>query len=260
MIVSEINDAIFYPAVNENGTVMFTAVNGGTISRSAFGLPLGYLWVGSGVGSYIENRFFGNICVIYFQGDSGGVTITVNGVNVLTSVAISTLPKVGAYRILRLSDLNVDYNVVRITTTTASVNVVGMLVHKINAPFMTLSPTTSFNVTNMLNLSTSLYLTTVPLGANASVTSPLLDLEQPSRTINWILVTVFSNQSGTLNLEFTNDSANFDAIYTINYTASSTPYIEPIRRVARYLRVRYVNGATAQSVFRLYVRGVSSSM
>jgi len=260
MITSELENAVFYPAINENGNVMFTNVTGGLATRSPFAFPFGYYWTGTSVGNFLENRFFGNICVIYFFGDSGGVTITVNGNNIFTGVAVSSFPKVGAFRVLRLSNLSDDYNVVRITVTTTNVNVVGMLIHKFNAPFLSLSPTTNFNSTNMLNAPLNLYSTSTPLGANGSVSSTFIDLETPTRTINWILVSVFSNQSGTLFVEFSNDNTNADSVITINYTANTTPYIEPIRRAGRYVRFRYVNGATAQTVFRLFVRGVSSSM
>jgi hypothetical protein len=244
--------------VNENAGMMFTSSSGGTATRSSFGLPLGFYWAGNTAGNFVENRFFGDICVIYFFGDSGRVTITVNGTDILTDVAITTFNKIGVYRIFDVPNLNVDYNTVRITVTTATVNVVGMLIHKYNAPFIGLTPSSGFNITNMVNSSNALYSTTSPLGANASVQSSFIDLEQATRTINWIIVTVFSNQSGTLHLEFSNDQTNVDSVHTISYTANTTPYIQPIMRVARYLRVRYVNGATAQSTFRLYVRGVSS--
>jgi hypothetical protein len=255
--IHRFNNVIFYPAVNENGNIMFTASSGGSTIRSDFSFPLGYNWSGITIGNFIENRFFGNICVIYFFGDTGRVTITVNGTNILTNVAVSSFIKVGSYRIFEVPNLNVDYNTVRITVNATTVNVVGMLVHKFNAPFLGFS-TSGFNITNNLNSSAPLFSTTTPLSANATVSSTLIDLEQASRTFNWILVTVFANQNGTLHIEFSNDNAHSDAIQTIPYTANTTPYIEPIMRSGRYLKIRYVNGGTAQTVFRLYVRGVSS--
>jgi hypothetical protein len=255
--IHRFNNVIFYPVVNENGNIMFTASSGGLITRSGFSFPLGYNWSGNTVGNFIENRFFGNICVIYFFGDAGSVTITVNGTDILTNVVVSSFAKVGVYRVFRVPNLNADYNTVRITVTATTVNVVGMLVHKFNAPFLDFS-TSGLNITNNLNSASTLYSTTTPLSANASVSSVFIDLEQTSRTFNWIFVTVFANQNGTLYIEFSNDNTNADAVQTISYTANTTPYIQPIMRSGRYLRIRYVNGGTAQTVFRLYVRGVSS--
>jgi hypothetical protein len=260
MYIHDIDDAVFYPVVNENQGLMFTNVSGGSITRSSFGFPFGYYWSGGTVGNFVENRFYGDICLVYFFGDTGSVTVTVNGNNILTDVPVTSFNKVGAYRILQVTGLNVDYNIVRITVTATTVNIVGMMVHKLNAPFMNLTSTSSFNVTNTLNSTISIYSTTTPLAANGSVTSSFVDLEQVPRTINWILVTIFSDQSGTLNIEFSNDNSNVDAVQTINYTGNTRPYIQPIARCARYVRVRYVNGSTAQTTFRLYVRGISSSL
>ena len=254
------NEVVFYPAVSDNQVPMFTTANGGGYPRSAFGIPYGYFWVGFNPGHYIENRFFGDICVIYFYDDTGRVTITVNNNTILDDIAVTAFPKCGVYHIFEVPNLNVDYNTVRITVTSPYVNVVGMLVHKYNAPFIDLSLTSSYHVTNMLNASGILYSTTSTLAANASVTSSFIDLELASRTYNYILVTIYSNASGTLYLEFSNDNNNVDAVYTYNYSGGSTPYIQPIARVARYMRVRYVNGSTAQTTFRLYVRGLSSGL
>jgi hypothetical protein len=259
MKVHKFHDAIFYPAVSENAGLLFSSVSGGVPSRSGFGFPLGFYWTGNTAGNYIENRFFGDICVIYFFGDTGRVTITVNGRNVITDTLVSTFQRVGAYRVVELTNLDVDYNVVRITVTATPVNVLGMLIHRINAPFLNLTSSSGFNITNALNSSFGLFSTTTPLGANGSITSQYFDLEQASRTINWILITVFANQNGTLHIEFSNDQTNADAVMTISYTANSTPYIEPIKRVARFVRVRYVNGTTAQTTFRLFMRGLSST-
>jgi len=254
------NEVVFYPAVSESQAVMFTTVSGGGLSRSAFSIPYGYYWAGNNAGNYIENRFFGDICVIYFYGDTGRVTINVNDNTILNDVAVTTFPKCGVYRIFEVPNLNVDYNTVRITVTSPTVNVVGMLVHKYNAPFINLSLTSSYHITNMLNASGTLYSTTSALGANGSATSSFIDLEQASRTYNYILVTIYSDVSGTLNLEFSNDNTNVDAVYTYNYSGGSTPYIQPITRVARYMRVRYVNGSTAQTTFRLYIRALSTGL
>jgi hypothetical protein len=258
MSIYTTDDFIFYPVGSEIGGALFSSVSGGSFVRSSFGFPFGFYWSGSSIGSFVENRFFGNKCIIYFFGNTGSVTITVNGVNVITDTPVNSFKNIGAFWIFDVPNLNDDYNAVRITVTATTVNVVGMLIKKFNAPFINSLMTSSFHVTNALNSSFGLYSTTTPLGANASVQSSFIDLEQATRIINWIIITVFSDQSGTLHVEFSNDNNNVDSVQTISYTGNTRPYISPIMRVARYVRIRYVNGSTAQSTFRLHVRGVVS--
>ncbi|MEM4847321.1 MAG: hypothetical protein QW794_06160 [Thermosphaera sp.] len=67
-----------------------------------------------------------------------------------------------------------------------------------------------------------------------------------------LYVTVFANQAGTLYVEQSPDGSNWDVSESISVSASVG--VAVVREIAaRYCRVRYVNGATAQTVFRLYV-------
>jgi hypothetical protein len=251
-------DVIFVPVYNENKTSFWTNVSGGSATRSGVS-PSSYYWAGSSVGNYVENRFVGDVCRIYFGGGStGSVTITVDGSPIVSGLVITTLPRLGVYYVYDISNLTYDAHTLRITVDTTSVHVIGMLVVKENLPFLQYAVIHNANTINYLSSTTVLASTTTALSANATYSTGWKDLEADGN-INWILITVFSNVAGTLYVEFSNDNNNPDAVQTITYNANSTPYIAPIQRVARYVRVRYTNGSTAQSTFRLYVRGVYST-
>jgi hypothetical protein len=65
--------------------------------------------------------------------------------------------------------------------------------------------------------------------------------------------TVFADQAGTLFIEQSFDGTNYDLSKSVAVLASAGQgFSEEI--VAPYLRVRYVNGATPQTVFRVYMR------
>lgn len=96
--------------------------------------------------------------------------------------------------------------------------------------------------------------TSIPLAASGTYTSanPILSAGNAR-----IVGTVYSNQAGTLNVDQSADGVNWDATTSVAVTAS-TPTIFSVESIAPYARLRYVNGAAAQTVFRLYAytRGV----
>lgn len=93
---------------------------------------------------------------------------------------------------------------------------------------------------------TQAFLTTTALGASASYTSATFD----GLLYRRITGKVFADQAGTLNLQHSDDGITWDTLTTINVTASTpAKFDEPI--YCRYVRANYVNGATAQTVFRL---------
>ena len=91
---------------------------------------------------------------------------------------------------------------------------------------------------------------TAPLGANASVTLGPYD----AIIYKYVNITVFADQAGTLYIEQSSDGANWDISESISVSANTGQGISR-EVIGRYVRVRYVNGATAQTVFRLYVWG-----
>ncbi|MEK5469337.1 hypothetical protein MKY64_30500 [Paenibacillus sp. FSL R7-0210] len=63
---------------------------------------------------------------------------------------------------------------------------------------------------------------------------------------------VVSNQTGTLNLQQSDDGTTWDTLTTVSVSASTpVKFNEPC--CAAYFRVQYVNGATAATVFRLSI-------
>jgi hypothetical protein len=90
--------------------------------------------------------------------------------------------------------------------------------------------------------------TTTALAANASVTLGPWD----ALNYKYVNVSVFADQAGTLYIEQSPDNTNWDISESISVSANAGQAISR-EIVARYVRVRYVNGATAQTVFRLYV-------
>lgn len=70
-----------------------------------------------------------------------------------------------------------------------------------------------------------------------------------------ISVQVGVDQDGTLNADFSNDGTNWDRVetYTINVATGGVTegFSFQLMAQARYYRIRYVNGASAQGVFRL---------
>lgn len=90
--------------------------------------------------------------------------------------------------------------------------------------------------------------TTAPLAGGATYTG---SWEAPSRSM--VIVQSFSDQAGTLYFDFSVDGVNADSTFPVGgiATTASTPAVQPAAVGGRYFRIRYVNGASAQSVFRL---------
>jgi hypothetical protein len=87
---------------------------------------------------------------------------------------------------------------------------------------------------------------TTPLSGNATFTGTGIDVSG----YGVITVFVFADQAGTLNLEFSIDNSNWDDILPYSIYASTSEHIQ-IGPQARFFRIVYTNGSSAQSVFRL---------
>jgi len=90
--------------------------------------------------------------------------------------------------------------------------------------------------------------TTTPLAANASWTSSVDD----SPYTRFICGSVYADQPGTLYVEQSPDGSNWDVVDSFSVPAG-TGLKFSVEKVLPYVRVRYVNGANSQEVFRLYV-------
>jgi len=85
-----------------------------------------------------------------------------------------------------------------------------------------------------------------PLGATATYTSGIFLTQGFARIIG----SVFANVAGTLNIDQSPDGQNWDATNTIAVTAATATPVS-VEIVCPFARLRYVNGAGAQTTFRL---------
>lgn len=94
---------------------------------------------------------------------------------------------------------------------------------------------------------------TTTLDANVTYTSPSIDTSNYSKFQGFVA----SDQDGTLYIDESADGSNWVQIDSKSVTGSSAnppvgvPFNEDV--TAHYMRIRYVNGATAQNSFRLEV-------
>jgi len=89
--------------------------------------------------------------------------------------------------------------------------------------------------------------TTTPLAANAEWVSPVDD----SVYTRYVCGSAYADQPGTLYVEQSPDGSNWDVVDSFSVSAG-TGLKFSVEKVLPYLRVRYVNGAADQTVFRLY--------
>lgn len=93
---------------------------------------------------------------------------------------------------------------------------------------------------------TQAFITTTALNASASFTSATFDGSLYRRLTG----KVYADQAGTLNIQHSDDGVTWDTLTSISVTANTPAKFDEVI-YARYIRVYYVNGATAQTTFRL---------
>jgi hypothetical protein len=94
------------------------------------------------------------------------------------------------------------------------------------------------------------FSTTTALGAGATYTSPTYDSMASGSNFAWLTGKCFSNVAGTLHFEHSSDGTNWTRTRSIALTAGQGFTFDE-RIFLRYVRLVYVNGATAQTTFRL---------
>lgn len=75
-----------------------------------------------------------------------------------------------------------------------------------------------------------------------------------AREYSTVCVTVCSDVSGNVSIEFSPDGANWDIIRTYNYAPSTLNYSKQVLIEGEFVRVVYTNGPATQSAFRLQTR------
>jgi hypothetical protein len=109
----------------------------------------------------------------------------------------------------------------------------------------------SYNTGLMVQTSSFSLLTTTPLAANASYTS--VSEDRGLNNQRTVIAHAFADQPGTLYIEQSADGTNWDIVESISVPANTgTALVTTVK--SRYVRFRYVNGATAQTVFRFAKR------
>jgi len=91
------------------------------------------------------------------------------------------------------------------------------------------------------------YSTETPLAANDSVDSGAISTQGYGKIVG----TVYADVDGTLYVEQGNNGSNWDVVDSFTLTAGEG-FGFSVEIVAPYVRIRYVNGASAQTTFRLY--------
>ncbi len=104
--------------------------------------------------------------------------------------------------------------------------------------------------------------TTTPLGAGATFPGTSRDLQGASSTPYYhyagIRTLVYADQAGTLYVDESPDGSTWTQGVSSVAVASGTVGRISHKATCRYVRLRYVNGSTAQGTFKLYSRVVGS--
>lgn len=98
-------------------------------------------------------------------------------------------------------------------------------------------------------LSDVVSFTTTPLAAGASFTGTAFTVAGWGRIVG----SCYSDQAGTLRVEQRNDGVNWDVRSEFSYSAGALLGFS-VEVVGNEARIVFINGATAQTVFRLYCR------
>ena len=108
----------------------------------------------------------------------------------------------------------------------------------------------NLRVAIMENELSPLAYTTTPLPASGTYTSASFSVSGFGRIVG----SCFSDQPGTLEIQQSPDNTNWDVTSSFDY-AGNTTLGYSVEVVCPHARLRYANGATAQTVFRLYSFG-----
>lgn len=92
---------------------------------------------------------------------------------------------------------------------------------------------------------------TTPLGISATYTGASFDTMADGVNYTWLTGTVFTDIAGTLSVQQSADGVFWNTFDSITVGASVPTKIN-VDVLTRYIRLVHVNGATAQTILRLY--------
>jgi hypothetical protein len=182
--------------------------------------------------------------------------------NLGTAPASSTTLFVDAVTVQDITELTAEITAGRgamVGSQAVAVQAVGGTIGTVStvSTLTTASTLTTMTTGNIQSINTAFADTSTTLGANAVFNGTSRDFSTTQRT-NRFLAASTADQAGTLFVEQSNDGTNW--VMTHSQATASTPDADATaRHIARidaevcnrFARVRYRNGATAQSAFRL---------
>jgi hypothetical protein len=107
-----------------------------------------------------------------------------------------------------------------------------------------------FPTDKQAQLKTQIENNTTPLGISATYTGASFDTMADGVNFTWLTGFAFANQVGNWYVDQSDDGSNYYLTDTGAITAGNASKII-VDIVARYVRFRFVNGATAQTSFKI---------
>jgi len=222
-----------------------------------------WVWYSNVAGDYIELKFWGTILGLLFEftdTDRGIAYVYIDGKKVAEIDLYAPSRIVNRYYLIA-TDLEDEEHTVRVevsglknpSSTDAYVSVQGIFADpKRNPNFLYGS-----HLEQIAATSTRLYYlvedtmlsleTTTPLGANAEYVGQTQD--RTYRTHAWFHAMAYADVDGTIYIDQSHDGTNWDLVSSAGLTGGAGTALSA-RITARYIRIRYLNGAVAQTTFR----------
>jgi len=223
-----------------------------------------YAWSSSSAGDYVELDFWGSVLGIIFAykaSDRGIAYVYVDGEKVAEIDLYKSAPT--QYEVFELikTDLTDTKHVVRVEVSGLkndasagyTIDVVAFCVDPKRNPSFPYGMWLKFladmrlYMGDMAEQTDQALETTTPLAANAEYVGPALDRKY--RTHAYIHAMAFADVDGTIYIDQSHDGSNWDYSESAALTGGAGAKLSS-RIVARYVRIRYLNGTTAQTTFR----------
>jgi len=243
------------------GRQAYVTISGGTLTTHEH-LHFYRYWYSATTGDYVELKFRGSILIVVFglkASDRGIANVYVDGKLVKKVDLYNPSPFRNRFEFIS-DELDLGEHTVRIEVSGEKnpssagyrIDVQGILVDPKANPHLDIhrdwyayEPLARLDEL-VREVSYGLE-TTTPLGAGASYVGSSHD--RAWRTHAYFHAMAFADVDGTIYIDQSHDNANWDYSESAGLTGGAGAKLSS-RVVSRYVRIRYVNGATAQTVFR----------